>query len=60
MVVSIDKSTFSLVGDTLQLLERAAGECIQPYHDDKVVDPLAARNAQVGLTRPSYIAYPRT
>ncbi|KAK9815093.1 hypothetical protein WJX73_007356 [Symbiochloris irregularis] len=49
MVVSIDKSTFFLVGDVLGLLERSAGEAtIQPHFDDKVADPLAARSAHEG------------
>lgn len=52
MVVSIDKNTFCLVGDVLLLLERAATEAIQPTTDDKVADPLAARNAQVKAASP--------
>lgn len=55
MVVSIDKNTFCLVGDVLLLLERAATEAIQPTTDDKVADPLAARNAQEGDESKDYV-----
>ena len=47
MMVAVDKNTFSLVGDLLALLDRAAGLAIQALPEDKQSDALTMRNAQV-------------
>ena len=46
MVVHAERGVWSLAGDVLALLERAACEAIPPFRDDKAADPLASRNAQ--------------
>lgn len=51
IAVDAERGCWALAGDGSGVLERAAGEAIPPFRDDKASDTLALRNAQVGVPR---------
>ena len=52
-MVAVDKSTFTLVGNLMELLDRGSGLAIQATADDKGPDAITLRNAQVGGLQPA-------